>query len=79
MQSEVHWQTYGQGDDDWLEDVELPAQHHQDTHAAHDDAEHGEDGEHAEQDVPGADQEDDEAEDHGHSDGSVGSLQQTVL
>ena len=55
MQSEVHWQTYGQGDDDWLEDVKLPAQHHQDTHAAHDDAEHGEDGEHAEQDVPGAD------------------------
>ena len=79
VEGEVHRETDGQGDHHRLQDVELPPEQDQDGYRDEDDGEHGQNGKEAEEDVPGGDHEDQEAQDHGNSYRDEGSVKQTFL
>ena len=53
VEGEVYRQPDGQGDDDTLQDVELPAQEHQAGDGGEDDQEHSHDGQQTQTQAPG--------------------------
>ena len=79
VEGEVHREADGEGDDDALEDVELPAQDDQGGDGDQDDQEHRQYGQQAQAQAPGGHEQSHQARHHRHADCSEGAVQQTLL